>query len=42
MQVYSMIKLKQHEDLNLVEEADRNWKEITQQTYIFDRLKNQV
>ena len=41
-QVLSMIEIKQHEDLNLAEEVDRNWKEITEETYSFQRLNNEV
>ena len=37
-----MIKIKQHEDLNLREEVDRNWREITEETYSFQRLNSEV
>ena len=37
-----MIEIKQHEDVNLAEEVNRNWKEITDETYSFERLNNEV
>ncbi len=37
-----MIEIRQHEDLNLAEENGRNWKEITDETYSFERLNNEV
>ena len=37
-----MIEIKQHEDLNLREEVDRNWREITEETYSFQRLNSEV
>ena len=42
IQVSSMIEIRQHEDLNLAEENGRNWKEITDETYSFERLNNEV
>ncbi|CAB4024535.1 nardilysin-like, partial [Paramuricea clavata] len=39
--VSSMMKVKQHEDLNIAEEVDRNWKEVTDETYSFERLNNE-
>jgi hypothetical protein len=42
MQVSSMMEIKQHEDLNIAEEVDRNWKEVTDETYSFERLNNEV
>ncbi|KAK2571167.1 Nardilysin [Acropora cervicornis] len=41
-QVDSLIELKEHKDLSLAEEADRNWTEIRDQTYLFDRKKREV
>lgn len=41
-QVDSLIELKEHEDLSLAEEADRNWTEILDQTYLFDRKHREV
>ncbi|XP_067025867.1 nardilysin-like [Acropora muricata] len=41
-QVDSLIELKEHKDLILAEEADRNWTEIRDQTYLFDRKKREV
>ena len=38
----SLIELKEHKDLSLAEEADRNWTEIRDQTYLFDRKKREV
>ena len=38
----SLIELKEHKDLILAEEADRNWTEIRDQTYLFDRKKREV
>lgn len=37
-----MVEIKQHEDLNLPEEVDRNWNEITKETYSFQRLNSEV
>ena len=34
--------LKQCEDTHLGMEADRNWGEITQRTYVYDRLEKEV
>ena len=42
MKVDSLIELKEHKDLSLAEEADRNWTEIRDQTYLFDRKKREV
>ena len=42
MQVDSLIELKEHKDLSLAEEADRNWTEIRDQTYLFDRKQREV
>ena len=42
MKVDSLIELKEHKDLSLAEEADRNWTEISDQTYLFDRKKREV
>ncbi|XP_067023914.1 nardilysin-like [Acropora muricata] len=41
-QVDSLIELKEHKDLTLAEEADRNSTEIRDQTYLFDRKKREV
>ena len=38
----SLIELKEHEDLSLSDEADRNWQEVLDQTYIFDRRQREV
>ena len=38
----SLIELKEHEDLSLVEEAERNWAEVLDTTYIFDRKRREV
>ena len=38
----SLIELKEHEDLSLAEEADRNWTEVLDQTYLFDRKRREV
>lgn len=38
----SLIKLKQCSDLHLKEEVDRNWEEILNQEYIFDRKSREV
>lgn len=38
----SLIKLKQCTDLHLKEEVDRNWEEILNQEYIFDRKNREV
>ena len=38
----SQIKLKQCTDLHLKEEVDRNWEEILNQEYIFDRKSREV
>ena len=42
IKVDSHIELKEHKDLSLAEEADRNWTEIRDQTYLFDRKKREV
>ena len=42
MKVDSLIELKEHKDLSLAEEADRNWAEIRDQTYLFDRKKREL
>ena len=42
MKVDSLIELKEHKDLSLAEEGDRNWTEIRDQTYLFDRKKREV
>ena len=42
MKVDSLIELKEHKDLSLAEEADRNWTEIRDQTYLFGRKKREV
>ncbi|XP_015759352.1 PREDICTED: nardilysin-like [Acropora digitifera] len=39
-QVDSLIELKEHKDLTLAEEADRNWTEIRDQTYLFDKVES--
>lgn len=41
-QVDSLIELKEHEDLSLADEADRNWIEVIDQTYIFNRKRQEV
>ncbi|XP_027049416.1 nardilysin-like [Pocillopora damicornis] len=41
-QVDSLIELKEHEDLSLADEADRNWVEVIDQTYIFNRKRREV
>ncbi|XP_078353430.1 nardilysin-like [Oculina patagonica] len=41
-QVDSLIELKEHEDLSLADEADRNWTEVLDQTYIFNRKRREV
>jgi len=41
-QVDSLIELKEHEDLSLADEAERNWTEVLDQTYIFDRRRREV
>ncbi|XP_073259534.1 nardilysin-like [Porites lutea] len=41
-QVDSLIELKEHEDLSLAEEAERNWIEVLDQTYLFDRRRREV
>lgn len=38
----SLIKLKQCTDLHLKEEVDRNWEEMLNQEYIFDRKSREV
>ena len=38
----SLIELKEHEDLSLAEEADRNWVEVIDQTYTFNRKRREV
>ena len=38
----SLIELKEHEDLSLADEADRNWTEVLDQTYIFNRKRREV
>ena len=40
--VDSLIELKEHEDLSLTDEADRNWTEVLDQTYIFNRKRREV
>jgi len=40
--VDSLIELKEHEDLSLADEADRNWTEVLDQTYIFNRKRREV
>ena len=42
VQVDSLIELKEHEDLSLAEEAERNWSEVLDQTYLFDRRRREV
>ena len=42
VQVDSLIELKEHEDLSLAEEAERNWIEVLDQTYLFDRRRREV
>ena len=42
VQVDSLIELKEHEDLSLAEEAQRNWIEVLDQTYLFDRRRREV
>ena len=41
-QVDSLIELKEHEDLSLADEADRNWVEVIDHTYIFNRKRREV
>ncbi|XP_060528404.1 nardilysin-like [Cylas formicarius] len=38
----NLIKTKQCTDVHLKEEVDRNWSEITEDNYIFDRLKQEI
>ena len=38
----SLIELKEHEDLSLEDEADRNWVEVIDQTYTFNRKRREV
>ena len=38
----SLIELKEHEDLSLADEADRNWVEVIDHTYIFNRKRREV
>ena len=42
VQVDSLIELKEHEDLSLAEEAERNWIEVLDRTYLFDRRRREV
>ena len=42
VQVDSLIELKEHDDLSLAEEAQRNWIEVLDQTYLFDRRRREV
>lgn len=37
-----MVEIKQHDDLNMGEEFDRNWDEIVDETYNFQRLNDEV
>ncbi len=41
-QVSAMITLKSCQDNNMAEEAQRNWLEIVDRRYVFDRLARQV
>ncbi|XP_031561140.1 nardilysin-like [Actinia tenebrosa] len=41
-QVDSLIELKQHEDLSLADETNKNWYEVLDQTYLFDRNKREI
>ncbi|EDO31509.1 predicted protein [Nematostella vectensis] len=41
-QVDSLIEIKRHDDLCLADEADRNWYEVLDQTYLFDRRTKEV
>ncbi|XP_017794015.1 PREDICTED: nardilysin-like [Habropoda laboriosa] len=38
----TLIKLKQHADIHLKEEVDRNWLEIIFDDYMFDRIEKQL
>ncbi|CAK9817833.1 Nrdc [Anthophora plagiata] len=38
----TLIKQKQHADIHLKEEVDRNWLEITFDNYMFDRIEKQL
>jgi nardilysin len=40
--VQSLIKLKQVPDVSLDEEVSRNWNEILNEEYLFDRLQQEV
>ena len=42
LQVKSQIKSKQTKDVNLEEEVDRNWSEIVDGSYVFDRIQREV
>ena len=42
LQVDSLIELKEHDDLSLAEEAERNWIEVLDETYLFDRRRREV
>jgi len=40
--VESLIKLKQLPDVSLEEEVSRNWNEILNEEYLFNRLEQEV
>ena len=40
--VQSLIKLKQLPDVSLDEEVSRNWNEVLNEEYLFDRLQREV
>lgn len=40
--VQSLIKLKQVPDVSLDEEVSRNWNEILNEEYLYDRLQQEV
>ncbi len=37
-----MVTLKSCQDNNMLEEANRNWSQITERRYVFDKLAKQV
>ena len=41
-QIESVVTLKKIEDTHLGEEASRHWREIDEQTYLFDRRHKEV
>ena len=40
--VQSLVKLKQLPDVSLDEEVSRNWNEVLNEEYLFDRLQREV